>query len=201
METSVACILHTTTHTVFLTTADCSELAQQVVQRAKGRLRKRQKRRAMSLKSIAKLSCIGSESNLHFQQHTQSEAVTLQPRTTFDRRANVKTVQNTIRKHEELLRTYLAGSKRSSHRERIHHCDAQGSSNTRRHGHTSATFNDDNCNQEAKLKVIYLSERHSDTPKTTGIPNPHPATPSSSKCTQGFIHLVNTENKLGSAAV
>lgn len=140
----------------------------------------------MSLKGITKLSCIGSESNLHFQQHTQPEAVTLQPRTTFERRANVRTVQNTIRKHEELLRTYLAGSKRSSHRERIHHCDAQGSSNTRTHGHTSAPFNNDNCNQhsEAKLKVIYLSERHSVTPKTTGIPNPPPATPSSSKCTQ-----------------
>ena len=149
------------------------------------RLERRHKRRANVLKRHAKLQCIRSDYSLHPQQQCadsrQDTHKKLVPRS-----ADVDM------KQKAQTHPYLAGSMSSKHliaskrtisscaRVARHtaHCSDGGSLHVQG-CHTSHTSNC--CQLEEKLKVIYLSERQSVTPKTTGIPNAPPVTPSPSK--------------------
>ena len=177
-------------YTVNSPTAECSELAEYVVQRAKVRLERRQKRRANLLKRHAKLPCIRSDSSIQSQQQcVDSRTDTLGHKKVVPRSADVDMRQ------KAQTHPYLAGSMGSKHlivskkmtsscalvaRDMTRHSDED--SPHVRGCHTSDISKGNNCCQlEEKLKVIYLSERQSVTPKATGIPNAPPATPSPSK--------------------
>ena len=177
-------------YTVNSPTAECSELAEYVVQRAKVRLERRQKRRVNLLKRHAKLSCVRSDSSLHSQQQcVDSRTDTPGHKRVVPRSADVDM------KQKAQTHPYLAGSMGSKHliaSKKMISPYALVARDTARNSdgdllhvrgcHTSDTSKGKSCCQlEEKLKVVYLSERQSVTPKATGIPNAPPATPSPSK--------------------
>ena len=152
------------------------------------RLERRQKRRANLLKRHAKLQCIRSDSSLNSQRQCAD------PRTDIHKKV-VPRFAVVDMKQKAQTHPYLTGSISSKHliaSKKITSSCALVARDTARHSdgdslhvrgcHTSDASKENNCCQlEEKLKVIYLSEKQSVTPKATGIPNAPPATPSPSK--------------------
>lgn len=150
-------------------TVGCKELAEHVVDQAKGRLARRPKKVVHKLPTTPKHGSIPRNSN----SNPPSSMITHRDMTTISSRTGDNSCVSPLKCKLVTV------------------CSLANSSNFPKISQSSTSLIQSKTSL-IQLKTIYLSEKHSSTPKDTGIPNVPPSTPDSIfSCSHNYILSLN----------
>lgn len=158
-------------------------MAEHVINRAKVRLKRRQKKSLPSLHSDNHHHISQTSSKSHHASSTRTSANRLTIQRQSPKKEMVLTVtsslqptrptsshspdQKSILQHKERLQSIAIPHTMLTHHNRV-----------KRSSPYSCQSNANDTVVQQPLKVVYLSEKHSITPSSTGVPNVPPVTPS-----------------------